>query len=393
LDFLKIPTLGEVGKILEKRVEQIVKMAGDGRLVDGGETSKEFREFLGNVPDSTFLGRYVNECLQEPFESSGLVLQDLINEVGKRLGFKVEHGRYAGTKKELGWDGIWKTKDKTFIIEVKTTDAYALRLTQINKFKIEIIDKQGLDSKNTFILIVTGRNETGSIEEQIRGSKNAWDTRLISCSSLLNLLQVKETISGVHQTLERIQQILQPLEYTRLDNIVAMLFNTTEDIKAFDVASSKDDEESSGSKKALKPVSYHDECLKRLSDHFKRQLIKQGRCFFASSDDKIKVVCAVSKEYGNSQDGKTGYWFAFHPNQKEFLANAKEGYVAFGCGSEKHIVLFGRDEFLKNIPFLNQTKREDRHYWHVIIEKRNDKWTLNRAKESGRLDITKNLLA
>ena len=80
---LKIPTLGEAGKILNKRIEQIVKMAGDGRLVDGGETSKEFREFLGNVPDSTFLGRYVNECLRESFDSSGLVLQDLINEVGR----------------------------------------------------------------------------------------------------------------------------------------------------------------------------------------------------------------------------------------------------------------------------------------------------------------------
>ena len=98
---MKIPTLGDAGKILDKRIEQIVKIAGDGRLIDGGETTKEFREFLANVPDSTYLGRYVNECLQQPFESSGLVLQDLINEVGKRLGFKVEHGRYAGTKKEL----------------------------------------------------------------------------------------------------------------------------------------------------------------------------------------------------------------------------------------------------------------------------------------------------
>ena len=390
---MKIPTLGDAGKILDKRIEQIVKIAGDGRLIDGGETTKEFREFLANVPDSTYLSRYVNECLQQPFESSGLVLQDLINEVGKRLGFKVEHGRYAGTKKELGWDGIWKAKDKTFVIEVKTTDAYALRLSQINKFKSEIIDKQNLDTKNTFILIVTGRNETGSIEEQIRGSKNAWDTRLISCSSLLNLLQVKETISGVHQTLERIQQILQPLEYTRLDNIVAMLFSTTEDIKAFDVTSSKDDDESSGAKKTIKPVSFHDECLNRLSKHFKKQLVKQGRCFFASSDDRIRVVCAVSKEYGDAENGKTGYWFAFHPNQKDFLESAVEGQVAFGCGSVKNIILFPEKDFLKNLPLLNQTKREDRHYWHVIIEKRGDKWTLNRAKESGRLDITKNLLS
>ena len=368
-------------------------MAGDGRLVDGGETSKEFREFLGNVPDSTFLGRYVNECLRESFDSSGLVLQDLINEVGKRLGFQVEHGRYAGTRRELGWDGIWKAKDKTFIIEVKTTDAYSLRLPTINKYKTEIIEKQKLDPKNTFILIVTGRNETGSIEEQIRGSKNAWDTRLISCSSLLNLLQVKETISGVHQTMERIQQILQPLEYTRLDNIVAMLFNTTEDIKTYDSTSSQVEDGPSEEKRTAKPVSYHEECLNRISKHFKKPLVKQGRCFFASSDDKIRVVCAVSKEYGDAQDGKTGYWFAFHPNQQEFLTSAAQGYVAFGCGSEKNIILFEKDEFLKNLPLLNQTKREQRHYWHVIIENRDGKWTLNRSKESGRIEITKNLIS
>jgi hypothetical protein len=390
---MKAPILNKSENISDKRIKQIVGILGDGRLVDGGETSREFREFLGNVRDSSYLSRYVKECLEDSFENNGLVLQDLINEVGNRLGFKVEHGRYQGTKKDLGWDGIWEANNKTFIIEVKTTDAYPLRLDQINKFKTEIVGKRNLNSKNTFILIVTGRSETGSIEQQIRGSENARDTRLISCNSLLNLLQVKETISDVHKALGRIQQILQPFDYIRLDNIVSMLFGTAEDIKGYESEVSNYDEVPSRGKKSAKPVSYHDQCLNRLSDHFKKQLVRQGRCFFTSSDDEIRVVCAVSKEYGNSQGGNTGYWFAFHPNQKEFLANAKEGYVAFGCGSEKHIVLFGRDEFLKNIPFLNQTKREDRHYWHVIIEKRNDKWTLNRAKESGRLDITKNLLA
>jgi len=385
--------LNKSENLSDKRIKQIVGILGDGRLVDGGETSREFREFLGNVRDSSYLSRYVKECLEDSFENSGLVLQDLINEVGNRLGFKVEHGRYQGTKKDLGWDGIWEANNKTFIIEVKTTDTYSLRLDQINKFKTEIVDKRNLNSKNTFILIVTGRSETGSIEQQIRGSENARDTRLISCKSLLNLLQVKETISDVHKALGRIQQILQPFDYTRLDNIVSMLFGTAEDIKGYDSALADYDEVPSRGKKSAKPVSYHNQCLNQLSQYFKKQLVKQGRCFFASSDDKIRVVCAVSKEYGNSRDGKTGYWFAFHPNQKEFLASAKEGYVAFGCGSEKHIVLFGRDEFLKNIPFLNQTKREERHYWHVIIEKRDDKWTLNRTKESGRLDVTKNLLS
>ena len=67
--------------------------------------------------------------------------------------------------------------------------------------------------------------------------------------------------------------------------------------------------------------------------------------------------------------------------------------MAFGCGSEKNIILFEKDEFLKNLPLLNQTKREQRHYWHVIIENRDGKWTLNRSKESGRIEITKNLIS
>ena len=204
---------------------------------------------------------------------------------------------------------------------------------------------------------------------------------------------MKETISGVHQTLERIQQILQPLEYTRLDNIVAMLFNTTEDIKIYESTSSQDQDESSRGKNSAKPVAYHEECLNRLSEHFKKPLVKQGRCFFASSDDKVRVVCAVSKEYGHAQEGKTGYWFAFHPNQQEFLASVAQGYVAFGCGSAKNIILFAKDEFLKNLPLLNQTIREQRNYWHVIIENRDGKWTLKRSKESGKVDISKNLIS
>lgn len=377
----------------DKRIKQIVGILGDGCLVDGGQTSREFRDFLRDVRDSSFLTRYVRECLEDSFENSGLVLQDLINEVGFRLGFKVEHGRYQGTKKDLGWDGIWEANDKTFIIEVKTTDAYSLRLDQINKYKAEIVSKRDLNNKNTFILIVTGRSETGSIEQQIRGSENARDTRLISCRALLNLLQVKETISDVQKALERIQQILQPFDYTRLDNIVAMLFNTAEDIKTYESTTLQEQDESSRGKKRTRPVSYHDDCLNRLSQHFKKPLVKQSRCFFASSDNKIKVVCALSKEYGDVQDGKAGYWFAFHPNQQEFLASASQGYVAFGCGSEKNIILFAKDQFLKNLPLLNQTKREQRHYWHVIIENRDGKWTLNRSKKAGRIDITKNLFS
>src|SRR5580658_8981939 len=89
-------------EIAEKHIQQVIGFAGDGKLRDGGTASKEFRGFLTLVP-SHFLVRYAGECLNDKFEGSGFALQDIINEVGKRLGFRVEQGRYRGTPGEIGF--------------------------------------------------------------------------------------------------------------------------------------------------------------------------------------------------------------------------------------------------------------------------------------------------
>ncbi|MBL9182951.1 MAG: hypothetical protein JNN17_12490 [Verrucomicrobiaceae bacterium] len=92
-------------ELQEKQVQQIIAFAGDGKLRDGSIASFEFRSFLALVP-SKLLARYANECLTDKFDGSGLALQDVINEVGKRLGFKVEQGRYRGIQGEIGFDGL-----------------------------------------------------------------------------------------------------------------------------------------------------------------------------------------------------------------------------------------------------------------------------------------------
>jgi hypothetical protein len=79
-----------------KQVHQIIAFAGEGKLRDGGVTCSEFREFLSHV-SSSVLCKYVEDCLGTTFTDSGLALQDIVNQVGKRLGFQVEDGRYQGT--------------------------------------------------------------------------------------------------------------------------------------------------------------------------------------------------------------------------------------------------------------------------------------------------------
>jgi hypothetical protein len=97
-------------QIRGKTVQQLLGFAGDGKLRDGKATSAEFREFLGHVP-SDFLAEFANQCLESPFQDSGLALQDVINQVGKRLSFQIEHGRYRGTAGEVGFDGNTEVGD------------------------------------------------------------------------------------------------------------------------------------------------------------------------------------------------------------------------------------------------------------------------------------------
>jgi transposase len=77
-------------------IEQIVAAAGSGDLRDNSDCAQELREYLSQVT-SQKLAEYVERCLSAHFSKSGGVLQDLINELGRRLDYKVTNGRYQGT--------------------------------------------------------------------------------------------------------------------------------------------------------------------------------------------------------------------------------------------------------------------------------------------------------
>jgi hypothetical protein len=50
---------------------------------------------------------YLQDCLLKSFEKSGFVLQDIVNEFGRRLDYSVESGLYQGKSTAIGFDGIW----------------------------------------------------------------------------------------------------------------------------------------------------------------------------------------------------------------------------------------------------------------------------------------------
>ena len=194
-------------EIRKSSIEQIVAMAGDGNLRDSTLSSQELRQYLSEVP-SNKLGSYVDQCLSSSFTKSGMVLQDLINELGRRLDYKVTNGRYQGTSGAIGYDGIWVSPEEhTIIAEVKTTDTYRISLDTIARYRERLLGA-GEVSGRPSILIVVGRQDTGELEAQIRGSRHAWDIRLISAEALLKLVQLKEN-SDNPETGRQIRSLLR----------------------------------------------------------------------------------------------------------------------------------------------------------------------------------------
>ena len=388
-------------QISDKHVQQIVAFAGDGKLADGNISSSEFRAFLSQIP-SEMLVRYTTECLVDSFNGSGLVLQDTVNEIGVRLGFRVTPGRYRGVAGQLGFDGLWESADgHSIVVEVKTTDTYRIDLNTIANYRRGLIKNGSISEDQSSVLIVVGRQDTGDLEAQIRGSRHAWDVRLISTESLVSLLAVKEEVEDP-QIQGRIHSVLRPREFTRLDEIVELLFSTAEDIKQEQIVQNEaledgesdeiDELASADRKPKFIPVAFHDACIRRIEKFLGTSLLKRSRATFAAPDKDLRLICAVSREHVRS--GTHSYWFAFHPHQADYLAGSVNSYVAFGCGSEHQLLLIRYTEFQPWLEGMNETTTsKGRTYKHISIFKVGSGFELVRRQGWPRIDLTRYLVA
>jgi hypothetical protein len=373
-------------QIRDKHVQQIIAFAGEGELLDGGAASAEFRAYLSHVPSSV-LSRYTNECLAKSFPNSGLAFQDLVNEVGRRLGFSVTSGRYRGQAGQVGFDGLWRFPDQhAAVVEVKTTDAYRITLETLANYRRSLVAAGTISEGASSILIVVGREDTGDLEAQIRGSRYAWDIRVISMESLLRLLTLKEELENP-ETVAKIHALLVPHEFTRLDDIVELLFSTASEVKQEEIEPDESEPDLSDRKREPKfiPVAFHEACVARIEIALGTPLVRESRATFRSPDRSLLLVCAVSKEHDRA--GFHGYWFALHPYQREMLRSLSNAYVAFGCGSPNDVLLIPAGGFDKWLDGMNVTQRGDHMYWHVKIAREGERLALARPGVA-RIDLT-----
>ena len=375
-------------QVEDKQIHQIIAFCGSGKLKDGSNASEELREFLSHVPTS-FLIRYAEECLTEKFDGNGFALQDIVNQAGRRLEFQVTDGRYRGVVgPEIGFDGLWQSTDgHGIVVEVKTTDAYRIDLNTIANYRRALIKEGQTTEDHSSILIVVGREDTGDLEAQIRGSKHAWDIRLISVDALLRLISLKESVDDL-QIIRKISETLIPREFTKVDAIIDLVFSTAEEVLQTEVLEQDIDETPRAKSTA---AGFHAACILRVESALETSLVKQARIAYTTPDDSVAVICAVSREHAGRKP--PFYWFGFHPPQKKFLESHELAFIALGCGSEETVLLIPYADLESWLDGLwTTTQATGRFYWHISIAKSDGKLMMQRRKGLKPINLSKYLL-
>ncbi len=368
-------------------------------LRDGSFCATELRDYLSQVASEKIAG-YIEHCLSVSFNKSGMVLQDLVNELGRRLDYKVTNGRYQGTTTAIGFDGIWSSPEgRGIVLEVKTTDAYRISLDTIAEYRSKLTGS-GQISNTSSILIVVGRNDTGELEAQVRGSRHAWDVRLISADALLKLVQIKENAEG-QDTGAKIRSLLTPMEYTRLDKMIDVMFTAAKNVEvaaaAAEVEEDSDQDQSEYGQKEEKGVwqftepellqSKREQILAAIAQQMSTGLIKKSRALFWDASHADRIVCTLSKRY--LKKGSYAYWYAYHPQWLEFLEGGLRGFLALGCMDREFAFVIPASEIKPILEALNTTTTKDGHtYWHMhIVETLPGSYSLLMPKKSTTLAL------
>jgi len=118
--------------------------------------------------------------------------------------------------------------------------------------------------------------------------------------------------------------------------------------------------------------------------HLSAEFVEDSEARYATGNRELAVVCLASRPY-DEPNGATGYWYGFTPEQRTFLNEATECYLALGCGSPDRLLLVPIKDAEPWLESLNTT--EGRH-WHIQVFRGADSIELDLPKLGRRVDVS-----
>lgn len=209
-------------------IKDILNLIGN-ELKDGTDQAKRFREFIEQDKwSSEQIKKWLDECINKssgPHDPYNRAFQDLVVSLGERLGFEIQYGRYTGKSGGENYDGIWKRENgDTIVLEVKTNTWPIRTVSQLGDYLEQLVKKD--ENKNIFGLYVIGKGDIQPLIEQILGSKYKDRMRLILYDDLMEIINLKEELEpviGEKQAIEKVQNLLLPVESINIGNIVRLI--------------------------------------------------------------------------------------------------------------------------------------------------------------------------
>lgn len=316
--------------ISEMKLKQIIVLAGDGNL-NHKRTYEELRQFFTKIDASTML-KFIDESLsvdkEDKFDDRGFVLQDLVNEIGRRLGYKVTNGLYRGKRNdENGYDGLWECPDGSHIImESKTSDAYSLNLDALEGYREELIEAKIIERKRSSVLIVLGRSDKGDFPSLVRGSVYSQNIRIISTRALFEVLVTYENSkSPIVQG--QIMQLLKPHDFMQLDNLVELVFpQTDKNIPDCGAEKSQEVTEVPRDNRVNVEIPELPDINLKVGKFIKQAMTNLSESGYRFSEEQLKRLS--SKEWSNKTFG-INYPFLKYYNPEETKGHYLDGYQRF----------------------------------------------------------------
>lgn len=116
-------------------------------------------------------------------------------------------------------------------------------------------------------------------------------------------------------------------------------------------------------------------------------LLSDGVARRTSADGRIRVAISISKLYEDRPDFP--YWYAFHPDQDDYLAESETGYFVLGCIDRDEAYAIPLDVMRPLVGLLNATTREEsgRVHYHVHLAEREGALALLLPKASSHLNV------